>query len=120
MNTLSLALILTLMLVGFVSCSAAIGAEFRGSSGLPKWARSCVLPGRAATTLGRLGRTSMFILMTCVSPFVLFGVLAQSLGGGDWAAALASVVVLAAAAAWMAFLIGWLRSGSSAVSGGSG
>ena len=106
-------LLLAAVLFGFVSFTAAIGAEFSGRSvGLPRWARSCVVPGRAATTLGRLGRTLVFIVMTAASPVLIFAVLADSLRTADPVSTLASVLAIAGTVLWLAYLVRWLRMSS--------
>ena len=109
MDSLSRALFLIVFVFGFVSFTAAIGAEFRGSAGLPRWARSCVSPGRAATSMGRVLRSLVFIVLTAFSPVLMFAVLADSLRDGDVVSALASTIALAASIAWLAFLLRWLR-----------
>ncbi len=109
MDSLSRVLILTVVLFGFVSFSAAIGAEFRGSAGLPKWARSCVLPGRATTTMGRVRRTSVFFVLAAFSPVLIFAGLADSLRYGDVVSTSASIAVVAGSVAWLAFFVRWLR-----------
>lgn len=112
-DALSRTLILAVTVFGFASFTAAIGAEFLGSAGLPRWARSCVLPGRALTTLGRVGRTFVFIVMTAASPVLIFAVLADSLRVGDRISALESIVGLALSIVWLAYLVRWVRANSA-------
>ncbi len=94
---------------GFVSFSAAVGAEFFGGAGLPRWARSCVLPGRAATTMGRVVRTSVFFVLAVFSPVLIIAALADSLQSRDVTGSAASITALAASVGWLAFIVRWLR-----------
>ncbi|MDQ2913899.1 MAG: hypothetical protein M3T56_11670 [Chloroflexota bacterium] len=109
MDPLQRALLQLFFLFGFVSFSAAIGAEFRGSAGLPKWAMSCVLRGRAATGLGRVGRTLVFFVLAALSPVLVVAGLADSLRFADVASTSASIASLVASVAWLTFLVRWLR-----------
>jgi len=108
-DSLSRLVVLMVVFFGFVSFSAAIAAEFFGGAGLPKWARSCVLPGRAATTLGRVGRTSVFFVLLVFSPVLIFAALADSLQSRDVTGSVASIAALAASVGWVAFLVRWLH-----------
>jgi len=97
-------------LYGFISFSAAVGAEFHTGPALPRWARACIQPGRASTTLGRLARVFVFILLTPVAGFLVVVVFADSQREGDVIAALISAFALGATVAWVTFLVRWLRT----------
>jgi hypothetical protein len=97
-------------LYGFISFSAAVGAQFHLGPALPKWARACIQPSRASTALGPVAAVFVFILMAPASAFLLVAVLADSLRESDVIAALVSTLALAAAIAWVTFLVRWLRT----------
>ena len=101
-------------LYAFISFSAAVSAEFHAGPALPRWARACIQPGRASTTLGRLARVFVFILMTPVAGSLVVAVLADSQREDDVIAALISALALGAAVAWVTFLVRWLHTQASA------
>ena len=109
MDTPTRIVLLAGFLYGFVSFGAAVAAEFHRGAALPRWARACVLPGRADTTLGRLARVFVFILMTPASGFLMVALLVDARRAGDVTALLLSILSLAPATWWVVFLARWLR-----------
>ncbi len=105
MSPLLAALLITAgALYGFVSFTAAIAAEFLGAGPLPKWSRTCVSKRRAASLLGHIAATFVFLTLSVAILVIAVAYLIEALRNGDLAAAFVAGAALGAICAWLLYL----------------